>query len=68
MFAPSGRVRMKAIQNDSTGPAPSRHASRTAAMSPAGSRTEMPGVHPVSSIVQSPTAVPRAKVTSTVSQ
>src|SRR3954471_16778595 len=37
-------------------------------MRPRGSRTDFPGDQPVSSRVQSPAAVPRAKVTSTVSQ
>src|SRR4051812_16830651 len=47
---------------------PSRQARKTAARRPAGSRIETPGDQPVSSSVQSPTAVPRAKVTRTTSQ
>src|SRR4051812_8925189 len=68
MLAPSGRVRMYASQNDSTGPAPTFQATRTARIRPSGNITDWPGDQPVSSMVQSPTAVPRAKVTSTVSQ
>src|SRR3954470_1409956 len=37
-------------------------------MRPRGSRTDFPGDQPVSSRVQSPAAVPRAKVTRTVNQ
>src|SRR6478672_1634198 len=37
-------------------------------MRPAGTRIDVPGDQPVSSSVQSPTAVPRANVTSTTSQ
>src|SRR6201989_3693217 len=47
---------------------PSFHATSTARISPSGGRTDLPGDQPVSSRVQSPAAVPSAKVTSTVSQ
>lgn len=68
MLAPSGRVMMYASQDDRTGCAPSCQAMTTAPISGAGSSTDDPGPQPVSSSVHSPTAVPSAKVTSTVSQ
>src|SRR5947208_16346440 len=67
-LAPSGRVRMNASQKHSTGPAPSRQATKIAAINPAGSSTDGPGPQAVSSNVQSPAAVPSANVTKTVSQ
>ena len=68
MLAPSGRVRMYAIQNASTGFSPNRQSRVTIASKEAGSRIDNPGPQPVSSSVQSPRAVPSANVTSTASQ
>ncbi len=47
---------------------PDLHAAAMARIRPAGSRIAAPGDQPVSSRVQSPTAVPRAKVTRTTNQ
>src|SRR5580765_7447334 len=59
MFAPSGRVRMYASQNDSTGLAPNFHSRATDAIRASGRNTDCAGGQLVSSSVQSPVAVPR---------
>ena len=59
---------LEASHNDSTGLAPSRQPTTTAVIRPAGRSTDVPGPQPVSSRIQSPDAVPRAKVTRIANQ